>query len=67
MDHLQQLRRQLRLRILATILLENGLLIMIWWGTQTFTDLPLLIVMIISVTVSVVLALAISYFASRLV
>lgn len=69
MDHLQRLRKTIGLYTLAMIIVENILVIAVWWLLQTHTSLPVAIVLAITVIVALGFALAssriISNFATK--
>lgn len=57
MDHLQQLRQRIRLYILAMLLVQNLLLITIWWTLQNYTELPTAVIALLTIFVGVALLL----------
>ena len=60
MDHLQQLRRHIRLYVLALFLVENILLIGLWWGLGELTNLPTALIGLLSVFVAIVASIVLS-------
>ncbi|HVX47948.1 MAG TPA: ATP-binding protein [Candidatus Saccharimonadales bacterium] len=60
MDQLDQLRNRVRQRLIAFILLENAVLIAIWWGGLEYFGLGYTDLAAISLTTAIVLGLAIA-------
>ncbi len=61
MDHLQQLRKQIRQHLLLLICLQNIALIGFWWAGDNYTQLSPIILLLISLGLSIGLALAIAH------
>lgn len=64
MDLLQQLRRKIRRYVLTLFILQNGLLISLWYSLASYTSLSLPLIAAISITVSVICVLLITHIAT---
>jgi signal transduction histidine kinase len=64
MDLLQQLRRKIKSYVFATFLMENLILIGVWYGLTQYTGLPLPYIALASLGVSLIVTLCITHVAA---
>lgn len=64
MDQVEQLKSHIRKHIFGLVLLENVLLIGLWWGLTSLTDLEPLIILPISLALSLVASIFLASIAS---
>jgi signal transduction histidine kinase len=64
MDQVEQFRSNVRKHILGLVLIENILLIGLWWGLSSFTSLDIAIILPISLIASLVLSIILASYAS---
>lgn len=67
MDHLETLRQRVRQYLFIVILLDNVILISLWWAGLYLTKLPALALAAISLAVSSIMSLVIVYTAASFV